>query len=102
MLGSDRCGRHLLVEVAVDEAQAGLGEDLEAEVAPLLDPLVVLLGQDGADEPDDGEAVGEDPDDVGASADLPVEPFLRVVGPDLGPALAGEAGERRVAARGRR
>ena len=44
---------------------------------------------------DDGIAVGEDPDDVGAPADLPVESFLyRVVGPDLCPALAGEAGGR--------
>jgi hypothetical protein len=39
----------------------------------------VLLGQDGADEPDDGVAVREDPDDVGASADLPVEPLVGVV-----------------------
>jgi hypothetical protein len=30
----------------------------------------VLLGQDGADEPDDRVAVGEDADDVGAAADL--------------------------------
>jgi len=36
----------------------------------------VLLGQDRADEPDQGGPVGEDPDDVGAPADLPVQPFL--------------------------
>jgi hypothetical protein len=36
----------------------------------------VLLGQDGADEADEGVAVGEDPDDVGAAADLPVEALL--------------------------
>ena len=40
------------------------GEDVEAEVAAAFGPLVVLLGQDGADEPDDGCAVGEDPDDA--------------------------------------
>ena len=37
------------------------GEDVEAEVAAAFGPLVVLLGQDGADEPDDGCAVGEIP-----------------------------------------
>jgi hypothetical protein len=35
-----------------------------------------LFGQHGADEADQGVAVGEDPDDVGAAADLLVEPFL--------------------------
>ena len=39
-------------------------------------------------------AVGEDADDVGAAADLPVEPFVGVVGPDLAPDLLGEGGER--------
>jgi len=33
----------------------------------------VLLGEDCADEPDEAAAVGEDPDDVGAAADLAVE-----------------------------
>jgi hypothetical protein len=32
----------------------------------LLNPLVVLLREDGADEADHGVAVGEDPDAVGA------------------------------------
>jgi hypothetical protein len=36
----------------------------------------VLFGQDGADEADQGVAAGEDPDDVGAAADLAVQPFL--------------------------
>jgi hypothetical protein len=36
----------------------------------------VLLGQDGADEADEGVAAGEDPGDVGAAADLAVEAFL--------------------------
>jgi hypothetical protein len=37
---------------------------------------------------------GEDADDVGAAADLLVESFLGVVGPDLAPHLLGERGER--------
>ena len=64
---------------------------LEAEEAASFGPFVVLLGEDGADEAGDGVAVGEDPDDVGAAADLPVQPFLRVVGPDLAPDGFGEA-----------
>jgi hypothetical protein len=36
----------------------------------------VLLGEDGADEADDRGTVGEDADDVGAAADLPVEPLV--------------------------
>ena len=43
---------------------------------------------------DQGVAVGEDADDIGASADLLVEPFLGIVGPDLAPDLLGERGER--------
>jgi hypothetical protein len=40
----------------------------------------VLFGEHGADESDQGVAVGEDADDVGASANFLVEAFLRVVG----------------------
>jgi len=36
----------------------GAGEDVESEVAAALGPFVVLLGEDGADEPDDRGAVG--------------------------------------------
>jgi hypothetical protein len=43
-----------------------------------------LFSQDGADEADQRRAVGEDADDVGAAADLFVEPFLY-------PALVGGA-----------
>jgi hypothetical protein len=35
-----------------------------------------LFGEDGADEPGDAVAVGEDPDDVCAAADLPVEALV--------------------------
>jgi len=58
-----------------DGGQAASGEDVEAEVAAAFGPFVVLFGQHGADETDDGVAVGEDPDGVGTAADLFVEPF---------------------------
>jgi hypothetical protein len=53
-----------------------------------------LFAEDGADEADDGGAVREDPPDVGASAELLVEPFLGVVRADLLPVLLGGGGER--------
>jgi hypothetical protein len=52
----------------------------------------VVFGQHRTDEADQGVAVGEDADDVGAAADLLVEAFLRVVRPDLAPDLLGERG----------
>ncbi len=63
----------LLLSVVRRGAEPGAGEDLEAEVAASFSPLVVLLGQDGADQADNGVTVGEDADDVGAAADLAVE-----------------------------
>jgi hypothetical protein len=82
------------VSAGVDDGEAGLGEDVEAEVAAALDPVVVLLGEHGADQPDQGGSVGEDADHVGAAADLAVEAFLGVVGPDLAPDLLRKRGER--------
>ena len=73
---------------------AGVLEGLQAEVAALLGPLVVLFGQDRPDQSDDRVAVGEDAHDVGAAADLPVEALVGVVGPDLTPDLLGEDSER--------
>ena len=35
-----------------------------------------MLGEHGADEAEQGGRVGEDPDDVGAASDLPVEPLV--------------------------
>jgi hypothetical protein len=43
-----------------------------AEVAAADEPLVVLLDDDARCEPDERAVVGEDPDDVGAPADLAV------------------------------
>ena len=54
------------------------------------DPFVVLLGQDGADEADDGVAAGEDADHVGPPADLFVQAFLGIVAPHLAPDLVRE------------
>lgn len=56
--------------------------------------VFVLLGRHGADRADQGGAVGEDGDHVGATADLLVRPLLRVVGPNLPSDLAWEGGER--------
>ena len=69
---------HLLVAGggSWDDGDAGAGQDVEAEVAAPFDPFVVLLGQDRADEADQAGAVGKDPDDVCAAADLPVEGFF--------------------------
>ena len=50
-------------------------------------PLVVLFGENGADEADDGGVVGEDPDDVGASLDLAVQPFNGIRAVKLGAVL---------------
>src|SRR4051812_50218041 len=70
-----------------------LAQEVESEVAAAFGPFVVLLGQDSADQADDGGPVGEDADHVGAAADLAVEPFVGVVGPDLAPHLLRERGE---------
>jgi hypothetical protein len=53
-----------------DEAHA-----FSAEVAALDEPLVCLLDEQRAGEADHGGVVGEDPDDVGAAADLLVDAF---------------------------
>jgi hypothetical protein len=52
------------------------GEDFWAHVAAGLGPFVVLLGQHGADEADDGVAAGEDPDDIGSPAYFFVQALL--------------------------
>jgi hypothetical protein len=59
-----------------EDGDAASGQDLESEVAASFGPFVGLFGEDGADQSDDGLAGGEDPDDVGAAADLAVEPLV--------------------------
>jgi hypothetical protein len=56
-----------------------------AEVAVADEPLVVLLDDDAGGEPDQGSVVGEDADDVGAAADLAVDPLERVRRAELRP-----------------
>jgi hypothetical protein len=68
-LGGQRCGGGLLFGWWV-LVGSGFAEDVEAEVAPGFGPFVVLFDEDGADEADQGAAVGEDADDVGAPPDL--------------------------------
>jgi hypothetical protein len=53
-----------------DGGGAGPFEDFETGVAAALDPLVVLLGEHRSDQADKGVTVREDPDHVGAAADL--------------------------------
>jgi hypothetical protein len=71
----------------------GAGKDVESEVAAAFGPFVVLLGQQGSDEPDDVGSVGEDADHLGTTSDLLVEPLLGVVRPDLSPDLLEEGRE---------
>jgi hypothetical protein len=50
-----------LVVVGGDESQAALGEDVETQVAAGFGPLVLLPGQHGADQADEGVGVGKLP-----------------------------------------
>jgi hypothetical protein len=73
----DGVGRGHLLRVGGgvgDGAEAGAGQDVEAEVAAAFGSFVVLLGQHGADQTDQGVPVREDADHVGAAADLAVQP----------------------------
>jgi hypothetical protein len=65
----------LFALVLVDEDER---ERLGRQVAAADEPLVVLLDQQCAGEPEHGGVVGEDADDVGAPADLAVDPLERV------------------------
>jgi integrase len=62
---------------------AAFGEDVQADVAAHLGPFVVMLGEHGADQANHSGSVGKDADDLGAAADLAVQSFLGIVGPDL-------------------
>ena len=89
-------GAHLL-DVSVDGLAAG--EDVESEIAAALGPGAVLLCQHGADEPDDAGAVGEDPDHVGAPADLAVEAQLGLLDQIWRQTSLGKAVKARMSAR---
>ncbi len=60
-------------------------ERLQAHVATLDRPFIVLLQQQSTHEPHDGCFIGEYADGVGAPLDLTVEPLEWVVGVDFGP-----------------
>ena len=72
-LGRD-CQRHCI-------RMADLGQGFQGHVSAADGPLVVLLGEDGADQADDGVLVGNDADDVGL--DLLVEPLQGIGRVDL-------------------
>src|SRR5690606_21173855 len=55
---------------------AGTGKDVESEIATPFDPLVVLFGEHRSDQSDQCSPVGEDPDHIGATPDLLVQPLL--------------------------
>ena len=95
-------GELLSVELGVgfvEGADACLSQGFEAHAAGGDGPFVVLFGHYGSDEPDHRASGGEDADDVAATADLPVQSFLGVVGPDLFPVFFGEPGERQQVGR---
>lgn len=69
------------------------GQGVQAKVSAALSPLIGLLGQDRADEPNDCVSVGEGTQGVGAAADPAVEPLVVVVGPDLLPEPSRELRE---------
>jgi hypothetical protein len=72
-----------------------------AEVAAADEPFVVLFDHDTGGELDQGAVVGKDPDDVGAAADLAVEPLERVGRAELAVVVGREGveGEPSAAAR---
>ena len=86
---------HLLREfvwLVVDESDAGLGEALEAHVAPCDGPLVVLFGKERPDKTMTDPRVGRSQRRWCVCGSL-FQPFMGVVGPDLTPMRFGEPGE---------
>jgi len=74
----------ILLELAGDRLQE-LAHRLGAEIAAVgHGPLVILLGEDRADEPQQRAPHREDPDDMCAPLDLLVEPLQRVGGVQAG------------------
>lgn len=79
----DLGSRHLIAssDFVGNQVHVDLGGGLSRHVAPGHGPLVVLFGEDGTGQADEGFSVREDPDDVGAPTELLVELFLGVVQP---------------------
>ena len=75
-----RLSSYILPHIGLGGFPAG-GEDFQPHIAARLGPFIVLLGQHRADQADDGIPAGEDPDHVGAPADLLVQPFDRYLEP---------------------
>ena len=80
----------VVVECVGEVSEGGLGQVAAFAILPFL----VLFEQDGSDQAGDAVPVGEDLHDVGAALDLAVETLNGVIGPNLGPVLPGEGGER--------
>ena len=53
-------------------------------------PLIVLLSEYCTDKAYDCCSIGDDPDDIRSTSDLPIETLLRIVGPDLLPSSLRE------------
>ena len=85
---------YLLLDLGGLGVGAAQRDRLDRQVAPLDEPFVVLFGEQRAGEADHRLVVGEDPDDVGAAADLLVDTLQRVGGPQLGLVLGREVVER--------
>lgn len=69
------------------------GEDVAAEGSASVGRYIVVLCYKVTNYADDRGAVGINPDDIGAAADLPVEAFIGVVMPDALPELLREPSE---------
>ena len=78
--------QHADVEIIV-ERDDGFQRHVEGALNKL---LVVLLQQDGADQPHERRLFAKHTNNVAAPLDLAVQPFYRVGGVYLGPALCGE------------
>ena len=84
---------HLLLDLLVcviDSSGDDERDRLGREVAAADEPLVILFDAEHPGEADQCGVVGEDPDDVGAAADLLVEALERVGRSELAP-VAGNA-----------